>query len=177
MSRTRADQVREREISKLALDWLINLRGVDVHRRNVGAMRREYKGRSRVIGFGEPGACDFWYVHSSGIHVDLEIKRPGEWPRKNQIVWMLRVNAAGGIAFWIEGLETLKRVHDRIGFGHKISMYANGAFDLVDDDREARVDAIAGLLKLWTQGEIPKGQRKAVGRILGRLVPSQGEAK
>jgi hypothetical protein len=175
MSRTRTNPVRERDVTKLALDWLVNLRGVDVHRRNVGAMRREYKGKSRVIGFGEPGACDFWYVHDGGMHVDLEIKRPGEWPCKNQIVWMLRVNAAGGLAFWIEGLETLKRVHDMIGSGHKISMYENGAFDLVDDFNQARIDAYVGLHAIWVRGEIPRGQRKAVERILSRPVPSQGD--
>lgn len=163
MRRTRP---RECEVSKLALDWLVNLRGVDVHRRNVGAMRREYKGESRVIAFGEPGACDFWYIHDNGLHVDLEVKRTGEWPRLNQIVWMLRVNAAGGIAFWIEGLENLIRVHDMIKSGHKISMYENGAYDLVDDARAARTDAIAGLLAIAGRDEIPKRQRIAVSRIL-----------
>jgi hypothetical protein len=88
--------------------WLA-LQGIRVHRRNVGLIRQEYKGKSRWVRFAEPGMCDYWFIlpDGSGRHIEMEWKRPGAWPRPAQIVWMISVNARGGTAFWARDLTTV----------------------------------------------------------------------
>jgi hypothetical protein len=88
---------RESETIPPALQWL-TLQGIRVHRRNVGLIRQEYKGKSRWVRCAEPGMCDYWFIlpDGSGRHIEMEWKRPGAWPRPAQIAWMLSVNARGG---------------------------------------------------------------------------------
>jgi hypothetical protein len=49
--------MRERDVQKAILDWL-QAKHIFAIRQNTGAMRSEYKGKSRFIRFGIPGQAD-----------------------------------------------------------------------------------------------------------------------
>jgi hypothetical protein len=57
--RRRSITPRESETIPPVLQWLA-LQGIRVHRRNVGLIRQEYKGKSRWVRFAEPGMCDYF---------------------------------------------------------------------------------------------------------------------
>jgi hypothetical protein len=50
--------------------------------------------------------------HIGGIHVEIEVKQPGEKPRKLQLARIRKLNENGAIAFWTdsvaEGMELLE---------------------------------------------------------------------
>jgi hypothetical protein len=100
----------EKSIQKGAID-LLDFYGVEAFRRNTGAMKASHKGRSRLIRFANPGASDLWGVHrETGIHWEVEIKRPEERPRLDQVEWLLRHHRLGAVAFWVDNLDTLDSI-------------------------------------------------------------------
>lgn len=130
---------RERDTVGPALAWL-ETQGVRVHRRNVGATRSEYKGKTRYIQFSETGMCDYWFIlpGGSGLHVEMEWKRPNGWPRAEQILWMLSVNARGGSAFWARNPETVQFVCGALLRGERLYQYTSGQYEMrVAEPREA----------------------------------------
>jgi hypothetical protein len=100
----------EKEIQAGGLD-ILRFHGLEMFRRNTGAMRAEYKGKSRLVSFAEPGAADSWGVEpKTGIHWEVEFKAPGERPTLAQVNWLMRLHRAGSIAFWIDDLTPLEGI-------------------------------------------------------------------
>jgi hypothetical protein len=122
---------RESETVPPVLAWLA-LQGIRVHRRNVGLIRQEYKGKSRWVRFAEPGMCDYWFIlpDGSGRHIEMEWKRPGAWPGVAQIAWMLSVNARGGVAFWARDLTTVEFVVTSLLRGDRLYQCTDGRYEL-----------------------------------------------
>jgi hypothetical protein len=129
--RRRSITPRESETIPPVLQWLA-LQGIRVHRRNVGLFRQEYKGKSRWVRFAEPGMCDYWFIlpDGSGRHIEMEWKRPGAWPRPAQIVWMISVNARGGVAFWARDLTTVQFVVTSLLRGDRLYQCTTGQYEL-----------------------------------------------
>jgi hypothetical protein len=152
---------RERDVSRAMVRYLQSL-GYAVHRRNVGAMEGVSRGKVRRVRFAEPGASDYWLVLRDGRHCEVEAKRPGKKPNKHQILWMLRLNAAGAAAFWADNVETLANTVDTLEQGFHIYMYNDGTFDLVAPPYMARSQARGTLICL--AGELCGGPDVALAR-------------
>ena len=55
-------------------------------------------GQSDIEGIIQVGLHHFGVFF--GVHLEIETKRIGNTPTKEQDVWLLAVEALGGIAFW-----------------------------------------------------------------------------
>jgi len=111
---------KEREIQAAILAFLRTVPGVCAWRNNVGAVKADYKGRTRFIRFGAPGLADIvgWITVSQtdGVHkagpfiryarfLAIEVKRPGTWPTNPQTLFLASVQQAGGIAILARSVE------------------------------------------------------------------------
>lgn len=96
-------KVLESSVQKSIMQWCEANR-IFVRRRNVGAIKADYKGKSRFIRFGGTGQSDLWLIHE-GRHVECEVKAPGNTPTLAQMTWMADVCQAGGRAFWCSSLD------------------------------------------------------------------------
>jgi hypothetical protein len=112
---------RESEVQRAGIALLRGL-GCEVHRRNTGAVRANYKGRNRLVRFSEKGASDVWFVmpQLGGRHGEWEAKRPGERPTLDQVLWLRRMNHATGAAFWTDSVEVLETVARHLIRGGRI---------------------------------------------------------
>lgn len=116
----KAPVIPEAEVQASAIR-VLQCFGCKVHRRNTGAMSAEYKGKSRFVRFSEKGASDLWFLFPSGLHGELEVKRPGERPTLDQVRWLIEHNGVGGaVAFWIDNTATLERVYLHVAEGGRI---------------------------------------------------------
>lgn len=93
----------EAALQKSIIQWCEANR-IFVRRRNVGAIKAQYKGKSRFIRFGETGQSDLWLIYG-GFHIEVEVKAPGKVPTEWQNAWMAEVRKAGGKAFWCDSLD------------------------------------------------------------------------
>lgn len=121
----------ERDIQKAGMTFLRSL-GWSVFRRNTGAVRASYKGRERLVRFSEPGMADCWAVLPTGVHAEIEFKRPGEWPTPAQLVWLRGMNGVGAaVAFWVDSLRDLEAVARHVMGGGRIEFNDEGSYRLV----------------------------------------------
>lgn len=99
-------KVLERDIQATILDYLNYLPGVRCYRRNIGSRPwQDGRGRKRVVLFGVRGQSDIWGYGPGGIHIEIEVKRPGEEPTTAQHDWINECRQAGCIAFWTDSLD------------------------------------------------------------------------
>lgn len=164
---------RERDTVGPALAWL-SLAGARVHRRNVGSFKQEYKGKIHHVQFNETGMCDYWFIlpDGSGRHVEMEWKRPGAWPRPEQILWMLAINAEGGIAFWARDLKTVQLVVGALLRSERLYQYTSGQYEFRvtsaevcrRHNRRQMDEMIATLLR---RKDAPAALRRALAKYLG----------
>jgi hypothetical protein len=130
--------------------------GLDVHRRNPGGFYYGTRtGRRGYVRQETPGSCDYWFIYMVNYnenisrHVELEIKRPGAWPRDEQIAWMLRMNMQGCFAFWVWSVDQLGQGIDALGRGENIALRANGqySFEPIDTARTINLSSIRHLIE------------------------------
>jgi hypothetical protein len=121
----------ERDVQKAAVAVLEAL-GCVVHRRNTGVMEASYRGKRRFVRFSEPGSADLWAITGAGIHLEIEVKRPGERPTEAQVAWLLAHNGIGrAAAFWVDNAGTLERVVRHIQAGGRVQFVGSrGDYDL-----------------------------------------------
>lgn len=119
----RGMEPREAEIQRNALAWL-KTRGIAAFRRNVIGVRAVHNGKPRFIRAGEPGMADVYGLMPPAVMpaaaretwgrfgraFELEIKRPAQRPRLDQVLWLQRINAITGAAFWVTSVDMLDRV-------------------------------------------------------------------
>lgn len=112
--------VPERQVQADAIKMLQGF-GCVVHRRNVGAMSGEHKGKSWHVRFSEKGASDLYAISPAGFHLECEIKRLGERPSLDQVKWLIAHNGIGGAAaFWVDNVRTLELVYRHIESGGRV---------------------------------------------------------
>jgi hypothetical protein len=130
--RPRLPRPLEKQLARAGVDFL-RLRGVVVRRRNTGGRHwRKKDGTIGYVQFNETGACDYWFIYK-GRHCEMECKRPGERPKKHQLIYMKTVNLEGGFAFWTDSDRILERsIWPALVAGLDIVIHDNGDYDFVD---------------------------------------------
>ncbi len=79
--------MKRRELEKPIMDAILDSAhtlGVACWRRNVGAAKL----KGFFIRFSSPGQSDLWGWDANGVHFELEVKRPGGKPTKEQKDWL-----------------------------------------------------------------------------------------
>ena len=140
-SRPPRPRPRESVIQRQAMQLLRSYHWL-VFRRNTGATRATHKGKTRFVRFSEPGMSDLWCLMAgptTAVHVEIEIKRPGERPTPDQVRWLLLMTLHGVPAFWVDNLPTLDRIAQHLMRGGRIGYLdsLNGDFDLIEPRRDA----------------------------------------
>lgn len=103
----------------------IALLGLEIHRNNTGAARLPGRGgKPQLVRFGQAGAGDFAGWLPGGRHVEIEVKRPGQRPRPEQLARLVRINAAGGVGFWVDDAAVAESILRHV---------AAGAYVVIDD--------------------------------------------
>lgn len=85
----------------------LNARGHYATNHTVGDFYTKYGGRVSV---GVPGEADVWGHRSDGMAFYIEVKLPGETPRKNQLDFLEAMRQSGAIAGWCTGIEEAIRI-------------------------------------------------------------------
>lgn len=118
--------IPESEVQRSAIALLRGL-GWQIWRRNVGGRTwTDKRGRERYMAFAEPGQSDLWGLTPSTPHApvprhaEIEIKRRGEWPTPDQILWLVRMSAFGAVAFWADNTADVERVARHIMEGGRV---------------------------------------------------------
>lgn len=64
---------------------------------------------------GKNGVPDRIFI-KNGIHIFIEIKRPGEEPTKQQYVRMAEMKKYGAITHWVDNVEDAKEILNSYGW-------------------------------------------------------------
>ena len=116
----------EKEVHAECLNWLNSQPNIFAWRRTIGV----FKAGPRTIRVNKVGQSDIEGIiqvrtisdesimmlgshpdHPScasfdaGVHLEIETKRQGKEPTTDQAVWLLAVEALGGIALWCNSLD------------------------------------------------------------------------
>ena len=96
----------ERDVSQAIADYFALVYHIELHRRNTGAVRANYKGKTRFIRFSVAGQADRWGIApNTGRHIEIEVKRQGKFPSDEQRAWLDACRAQGAIAFWADSVH------------------------------------------------------------------------
>lgn len=82
-------------------------RGCFATNHTVGDFYTKYGGRVSV---GTPGEADIWGHRPDGRAFYIEVKMPGETPRKNQLDFIESMKNTGAIAGWCTSVEEALRI-------------------------------------------------------------------
>ena len=126
----------ERDVQAACLACL-RAHGFAPRRRNVGAMENA---SGRLVRFGRKGEADITATVPSGPNrgkrVEVEVKRPGESPRPEQLEFLRETNRQGGLAWWIDDPARLADVLRKVLDGATVEIDADGRQWLVTEDEE-----------------------------------------
>lgn len=87
----------EQGIQKTIIDYLKLLNFIVFKHRNVGIYKKD-TGKYIPLSFGEKGISDIIACSPKGIFCAIEVKKPGGKATPEQLEFLERVKAAGGIA-------------------------------------------------------------------------------
>ena len=119
--------------SKIVKSTIVRLRrlGIVLYRRNVAVQVAEYKGRSRVIRSGAKGQSDLYgWVIATGVHVEIEVKRPPNRPTEHQLAWLKESQRLGALAWWGDSVNVIERVAEALLRGGVIVWHDDENFDV-----------------------------------------------
>lgn len=94
--------------------------GLEVHRRNVTRVPFVKGGKTYWMWFNEAGMSDLWTILPGGLHLEVEVKAPGERPTDEQMDWLVRTNLRGGVGIWTDCPEYLRTCIGLILSGHRV---------------------------------------------------------
>lgn len=80
----------------------LNENGCYAVNHTVGDFYTKYGSR---VSIGIPGESDIWGHRPDGKAFYIEVKRPGEYPRKNQLEFIEAMIKSGAIAGWCTSVE------------------------------------------------------------------------
>jgi len=96
------------------MDYL-NARGFRCFRRNVMGIVPMAKGGA--IRVGVKGQADLYgWFRGNGIHIEVEVKRPGEVLTPEQTAWLTNAQRDGAVAFMADSVEACERQLKKFGF-------------------------------------------------------------
>jgi len=111
----------EKDVLACIVDYFAVFYQITLHRRNTGAVKASYKGKSRFVRFSEPGQSDLWGIQpKTGRHIEIEVKREGEEPTEKQREWLQSCRDSGAIAFWADSVNRAIVEFELAAFGHYI---------------------------------------------------------
>jgi len=114
MSKLKLKGPRESDIQRAIMDYLA-ARGFRVFRRNVMGIVPMKKGG--VVRVGVKGQADLYgWFRYNGIHIEVEVKRPGGTLTPEQGAWLDNARADGAVAFVVDSVEECERQLKRFGF-------------------------------------------------------------
>lgn len=88
----------EKEIQKSILDYL-SLKGINAWRTNSGIQFSTYKDKSYITRLAPKGTPDIIGFLNDGRFLGIEVKKPGGIISDEQIIFIEKINQAGGLAF------------------------------------------------------------------------------
>lgn len=110
----------EAEIQTAVMAWLAAT-GSAVIRRNVAGPRKLAGGH--YVRLGHKGQADLYGKSPTGAHLEIEVKRPGQRPRPEQVDWLVRMNGSGrdrSAAFWVTSVDDLSQIMCRLEQGWRV---------------------------------------------------------
>ncbi|MFP3041863.1 VRR-NUC domain-containing protein [Treponema primitia] len=118
----------EHSVQSACLDWLAS-RNIKAWRRNIGvAFYQNADGTPRPVRYNKKGMSDITGVCSvykefvfeddegeyvralpvPGIRLEIEVKRPGEVPTKEQTAFIDMINREGSVGIWADSIDMLE---------------------------------------------------------------------
>lgn len=85
-------------------------------RNNTGAVKAQYKGKSRFIRFGQPGISDILGIMNDGKFLAIEVKTEKGVLTEKQADFMDRIIEAKGIAFVARSVKDVIEMFTKIGY-------------------------------------------------------------
>lgn len=104
--------------------------GVDCQRQNTGMATNP---SGRPVRFGQKGNLDISGILPDGRKLEVEVKRPGKAPTPEQWDRIMRINAAGGVAFYVTDAEQVARVLPRLLAGWRVEIDGDGFQEVTDE--------------------------------------------
>ena len=86
---------KEQDIQTQIMDYIKSIGGIPIKQNQIGIYA--------TAGVPDILACIV------GKFVAIEVKKPGQKPKPIQVAWINAINSAGGVAFWADNLEDVKR--------------------------------------------------------------------
>lgn len=99
----------EKEIQKTILDYLA-LKGINAWRTNSGIQFSTYKGKEHVVRLAPRGTPDIIGFLSDGKFLGIEVKKPGGTVSPEQLLFIEKVNKAGGVCFIAYSLDDVVKI-------------------------------------------------------------------
>jgi len=94
----------EKEIQKAVMNYLLECPIVAwVYVTSAGYVRGLKGGRAFKVGFN--GLTDILGQLTDGRILAIEVKKPGEKPREDQLEFIENVNINNGLAFWVDDVK------------------------------------------------------------------------
>lgn len=96
--------ITEQDIQKTIIDYLKIKKYVVFKHRNVGIFKQK-TGSYIPLSFGEKGISDIIACSPKGTFVAVEVKKPGGRPSTDQLDFLARIKANGGIGILAYSLD------------------------------------------------------------------------
>lgn len=107
--KTSLPATKEVDIQKAIIGYLL-MKGHFVWRNNTGGRPwTDSRGSKRIMMFGKKGSSDIIGCLRDGRFLAIEVKRPGEVPRPDQLEFLAEINSRGGLAFIAYSIEDVLR--------------------------------------------------------------------
>jgi hypothetical protein len=97
--------ISEADVIK-TIDEALSIFGIFHFRNNTGAIKTP---QGTFVRFGSPGSADFLGICPGGKFLSVEVKRPGGRLSPAQSAWLDAVNHEGGVAIWVDSVDSLER--------------------------------------------------------------------
>lgn len=109
--------------------------GIDAARQNTGAATNP---RGQVVRFSQKGAADVSATLPDGRRLEIECKRVGKRPTREQYDRMHRINASNGVSFWVNDAQQVIDVLPKLIAGARVEIDEAGMPWVTDEKMTER---------------------------------------